>query len=221
MRGRRTIHTLWKGVVLVGLLVAVPGGAGEPSALVQQVQLAYEQVDDLEGEFIQVTRIEGFQTTQTWRGHFYLKKPGRLRWDYTAPSRQQLYVNGETVWFYIPEHRQAIKTVLVRGLDTPVPYQLLAGTARLDEEFVIQVLAGDPPRLRLQPKAPRLAGPVFVVELDQKTALIQVITVEEANGNTSRFEFFDLRVNRGLPQDLFTFTVPPGVEVLELSSTRP
>lgn len=184
------------------------------TAVLASIQARYEQTQDLEAEFSQLTSFQGFTATVASKGHFALKRPGRFRWDYIAPHQQQIVVNGQAVLYYVPEHRQVMKTTLDRETDTQMPIRLLAGTGRLERDFEVRAIAGSPYRLRLIPKD---RTPMqFEVEVDPATSYITRVTLQAPNGNTSTFWFTGLRPNRGLTDVLFSFAVPPGVEVIDL-----
>ena len=37
----------------------------------------------------------------------WLKKPGRMRWDYEKPEKKLMVSDGSTLWVYEPEDEQA------------------------------------------------------------------------------------------------------------------
>ena len=80
----------------------------EVREVVKKIQARYEQTKDLQAEFRQVTTIEGFATPLTSSGILMIKKPGRLRWDYRYPDVQEIYVNGNDLIMYVPQHKQVL-----------------------------------------------------------------------------------------------------------------
>ena len=58
----------------------------EAHEIVKKIQVRYEKTKDLQADFTQKTKIEGFATPVVSSGRVYIKKPGRLRWDYVEPS---------------------------------------------------------------------------------------------------------------------------------------
>jgi outer membrane lipoprotein carrier protein len=80
----------------------------EVQEVVKKIQTRYEKTKDLQASFTQKTRIEGFSTPVISTGHFYIKKPGRLRWDYIEPATEEIYVNKDDVKMYVPEHKQVL-----------------------------------------------------------------------------------------------------------------
>jgi outer membrane lipoprotein carrier protein len=192
--------------------------------VVKKIQARYEKTKDLQALFVQKTRIEGFSTPVTSTGRFFIKKPGRLRWDYREPATEEIYVNKDDVKMYVPEHKQVLVGKLTYMAASQAPLQLLQGVARLDEEFDIQPAAnnergaGGIPLVSLTPKQgraePERAIQKIVIEVQPKTYFLKTIALHEVSGNVATFEFSDLKPNSGLKDDLFDFKAPPDVEIV-------
>src|SRR5689334_2906887 len=110
----------------------------EVQEVVKKIQARYEKTKDLQALFVQKTRREGFSTPVTSTGRFFIKKPGRLRWDYKEPATEEIYVNKDDVKMYVPEHKQVLVGKLTYMAASQAPLQLLQGVAKLDEEFDIE-----------------------------------------------------------------------------------
>jgi outer membrane lipoprotein carrier protein len=110
----------------------------EVAEIVKKVQARYEKTKDLQADFTQKTRIEGFTTPVLSSGRVYIKKPGHLRWDYREPSIEEIYVNKDDVRMYVPEHKQVLVGKLTHMAASQAPLQLLQGVAKIDEEFDVQ-----------------------------------------------------------------------------------
>lgn len=207
---------------LAGIFSASQSQATEDlQGVITKLQARYESLQDLESDFTQVTQFKGFSTTLTSKGKFYLKK-GRLRWDYFEPSKQQIFVDGDKVLFYVPEHQQVIKTRLSVELDSQVPVRLLAGTGSLDKEFNIRWRDETKQRgpdgaylLILSPKTPATDFTEIHMVVDPKDFLIQKVILQEPGGNSSTFEFSGIKSNHGIKDRFFNFDIPKGVVVVE------
>ena len=79
---------------------------GEVREVVKQLQARYERTKDLQADFTQKTTIEGFERPITSSGKVYIKKPGRLRWNYLDPSVEDIHVNRDDIKVYVPEHNK-------------------------------------------------------------------------------------------------------------------
>jgi len=217
----------------MGVLTLNPAVASEEGVkdVVKKLQSRYEQTKDLSAEFKQTTKIEGFATPIRSSGKMYIKKPGRLRWDYADPNVEEIYVNQNDVKMYVPEHKQVLVGKLTQMAASQAPLQLLQGAAKLEEQYDLDLSrAGDKgegglPVITLLPKqdgneSVRTVTRI-VLEVQPKTYFIKRVAIHELSGNVSTFEFFNLKPNSGLKPALFDFAVPPGVEVVKAPSLSP
>ena len=224
----------WWLVVPLSVLLALPAWAAdgpvdekalqEVREVVKQLQARYEKMKDLQADFSQKTKIEGFERPVTSSGKVYIKKPGRLRWDYLDPATEQIYVNQEDVKVYVPEHKQVLVGKLTQMAASKAPLALLQGAAKLDESFEIEPTrgrdrgVGGMPLITLIPKAKEQESTQnlqkIVVEVFPKTYFIRTVSLHEVSGNVAVFEFSNLKPNLGLGNEVFDFKTPADAEVV-------
>ena len=222
-------------IILCGTVVApMAFSAGEESdestlkevrEVVKQLQARYEKTKDIQADFAQKTTIEGFERPIESSGKVYIKKPGRLRWNYLDPSVEDIYVNRDDVKVYVPEHKQVLVGKLTQMAASKAPLELLQGAAKLEESFDIEPTpgkgrgVGGVRLLTLLPKSREgEAGRSLqriVLEVFPKTYFIRTLSLHEVSGNVSNFEFSSLQANTGLGDSLFDLKLPPGVEVVK------
>lgn len=190
-------------------------------SVISKVQVRYEATSDFKADFEQKTQIKGFSTPITYKGKIYIKKPGMLRWDYSEPSKHQIYVNNDKVIYYIPEHKQAMAGLLSEDIGTETPTHLLSGLARIDKDFDVSFedeikdgKAGGA-LLRLVPKDQRTELSKILIELDPKRYFITRVILFEKTGNSSTFNFTKIEANTGIKDDLFVFAPPKDVEMVD------
>lgn len=208
-----------------------PKDAREIRDVVKKLQSRYERTKDLQAEFKQTTRIEGFATPITSSGRLYIRKPGLLRWDYLDPTVEEIYVNRNDVMMYVPEHKQVLIGKLTQMAASQAPLQLLQGVAKLDEEFTVEPTRegergeGGLPLITLLPKqadAEAMRTVVrLVLEVQPKTYFIKSVSIHEISGNISTFQFSNLKANTDLSKSVFQFDVPAGVEVVKAPALAP
>lgn len=227
--------TRWWAAATVSVMFVLPvwaadGSKDEKAAqevrdVVKQLQMRYEKTTDLQADFAQKTKIEGFERPVTSSGKVYIKKPGRLRWDYRDPATEQIYVNQDDVKVYVPEHKQVLVGKLTHMAASKAPLELLQGAAKLDESFEIEPTKGRErgatglPLLTLIPKAREHESTQnlqkIVVEVFPKTYYIRTVSLYEISGNVAIFEFSNLQPNLGLGNEVFDFKTPPDAEVVK------
>ena len=221
------------GIVLAvsASLPAVGENGGEEQArkevreVMKRLQARYEKTKDLQADFTQKTTIEGFERPMSSSGKVYIKKPGRLRWNYLEPSTEDIYVDREDVKVYVPEHKQVLVGKLTHMAASRAPLELLQGAAKLDASFDAEPTSGKERGvggIRLVTLIPKthegdVHGTVqkIVVEVFPKTYFIRSLSLHEMSGNVSNFEFSSLQSNIGLDDDLFVPKFPPDVEVVK------
>ena len=85
-------------------------------------------------------RGSGMERTES--GTLWLKKTGKMRWEYRSP--QKLFVSdGKDAWFYVPADRQARKTAAKKLEDVRSPLAFLLGKTKLEKELQGLSLAPD------------------------------------------------------------------------------
>ena len=235
--GRLRNRAIWSALYLCfcGLLLLTPALAAgdeddekalkEVREVVKQLQARYEKTKDLQADFTQKTTIEGFGRAITSSGKVYIKKPGRLRWNYLDPSVEDIYVNRDDVRVYVPEHKQVLVGKLTQMAASKAPLELLLGAAKLDESFDIEPTPGKGRGvggiriLTLLPKSQegeaRRSLQRIELEVFPKTYFIRTVTLHEMSGNVASFEFSSLQSNIGLPDTVFDLKLPADVEVVK------
>ncbi len=190
--------------------------------IVAQIHETYDKIVDLKAGFVQTVEIYDFNVPYVSKGDLFIKK-GKMRWDYHEPSRQQIFVDGGGFHYYVPEHKQVIRSRVGGRSDVHLPLQLLSGRGQLNEDFDISI-EGEAPSgkgpvsLRLVPK--KKMGLIKIVIRVAPSPQVGGLMIHEAvlheeNGNVSTSTFERIEINKGLKDNLFVFKVPKGVEVLD------
>jgi outer membrane lipoprotein carrier protein len=202
--------------LLTTLALVPPAEPASPTAreLVQRVQDRHRSVADLTARFVQTYRsgVVGREIRET--GSLWLKRPGRMLWRYEEPEKKTFLSDGQRYWFYVPADRQVV--VREQAGDKSLPTLLLSQGADLTSQFDESLVAGAPAgrhRLALVPKKPDPEVQRLVIEIDDAGRIL-VIDVLDAQANRSRFTFDAIRENVGVPDKLFRFETPAGVEVV-------
>ena len=214
--------------VSVGLCLPAAARAGDPiQDLVKKVETRYRKLNDFTADFTQTTSVRGFASAIKSAGRVYLKRPGKLRWDYLEPTLEQIFVDSDMVQFYIPEHKQVLTGQLSKMTNSQAPLQLLQGIGRLDTYYAVSRAPDDArgngglPILHLTLRDGGPDHPRIVVEVDAATHFLRRIELHDVNGNVSTFVFSSFKPNTGLKEEVFAFTAPPDVEVIPAPKLAP
>ena len=163
----------------------------------------------------------------TARGKMYIKKPGRMRWDYLEPNRNQVLVNDGKLWLHTPEQQQVIVSPFSSVSDSQLPLHFLTGVGRLDREFT--VAWEDPahpapdgsPVIALTPREPGSGLSRLEITVDPAGHYITRMALLETNGNRSVLDFSNVKINTGLKDRFFAWTPPKGTVVIEAPVLNP
>jgi len=219
--GRAVVSILAVGVWAVA--AAVPS----LDEAVRSLEGAYEKVTDLKAPFRQSSFNRTMNQTVEAAGTLYLKKPGKLRWEYVTPTPQEIVSDAKRLWVYTPELKQVNVTDAPEALAGPAG-TFLQGLGQLRELFYARFLNPARPTdadghvvLDLTPREPRPLLARLVVTVDPTTWLVRTAVVHDELGNTVTVRFGTVTVNAGLPDSLFTFVPPAGVTVVPAPGLKP
>lgn len=217
--GRRVALAL----LLAALLPAGAAAAPSPTLdeALQRLEDAYRGVRDLRAGFQQAAFNRTLSQTLEARGTLYLKKPGKLRWEYTTPTPQEIVSDGKRLWVYTPELKQVNVSDAPGALVGPAG-SFLQGLGQVREHFHARFLNPAQPAdadgllvLDLTPRKPEAMLARLVLSVDPRSGLVRKAVVYDQLENTVTVRFLDVAVNPGLPDTLFAFTPPPGVAVIK------
>jgi outer membrane lipoprotein carrier protein len=207
------------------VLAAGPGwGAVGIEEAVRLLETSYGRVADLRAVFEQASVNRTLGRTVAAKGTFYLKKPGKLRWEYTIPTPQEIVSDGAKLWVYTPELKQVNVSAAPQALAGPAG-SFLQGLGDLREHFRARFLNPAQPTdadglvvLDLVPKEPQPLMARLVLSIDPGTWLVKKAVIYDEQDNTVTVRFLEVRVNSNLADQLFVFVPPRGVAVVPAPS---
>lgn len=186
-------------------------------ALLKKVENRYNHAQTLKLDFSE-TFAGPRSPVQSDSGVLYLRKPGRMRWEYTNPPGKLFISNGKEVFLYTPEDHRVEESTLKESeaQDMRAPIAFLLGKLNFTKEFKsfeTRVRNGETWIVAL-PKSENLAWSKveFLATPDGEIHKVNVITQTQA---TLDFTFSNERLNVPVAPALFTFRPPPGVSVVE------
>jgi outer membrane lipoprotein carrier protein len=203
--------------VLAVLLVTVSAASAQDlDAVVRDVEAAYGRLADLKAEFSQTSFNKSLGQNIKADGVVYVKKGGKLRWEYTTPTQQEIVSDGKTLWVYTRELNQVNTTPAPEALAGPAG-SFLTGLGKLREHFDVRFLNPAEPKdgdgdwvLDLKPKHPLPTLTRLILALDPRDLLVRKAVVYDQFENTVTMKFAKVTANAGLPDKLFTFVPPKG-----------
>jgi outer membrane lipoprotein carrier protein len=189
---------------------------------VRGVEGAYGRMTDLKAEFTQTAFNKSLNQTIPAAGMVYLKKGGKLRWEYAEPTPQQIVSDGKTIWIYTPTLNQVNTGPAPEALAGPAG-SFLSGLGKLREHFSVRLLNPAQPKdaegnvvLDLTPKQPLPTLTRLILSFDPNGWQLRKAVVHDQFENTVTMKFARLAINSGLEDKLFAFVPPKGAATVPL-----
>jgi outer membrane lipoprotein carrier protein len=214
------LNSILRNFIVFGLATTFAAAAPAPDvhAIAQAVDERYNHLRTLQTDFTEIYRGAGTERTES--GTLWLKKPGKMRWEYRSPREKLFLSDGKDAWFYVPGERQVRRTAVKKLEDLRSPLAFLLGKTKLEKELQalslapdVNPLAAGDVVLRGVPKT--LADRVSQVLLEVTPEhWIGRILIEEVDGSVTEYRFTNQRENVVVPDRQFRFAVPDGVEVI-------
>ena len=201
------------------LLAAAAAPTPSVHSIAASVDHRYNHLQTLQAEFTEIYRGAGMERAES--GTLWLKKPGKMRWQYRSPREKLFVSDGKNAWFYVPGEPQVRRTPVRQLDDLRSPLAFLLGKTKLEKELSGLSLALD--------IAPLTAGNVVLRGVPQTmadrvnqvlievtpTSWIERIILEETDGSSTEFRFHGQTEDGKIDDQSFRFDVPPGVEVID------
>jgi len=214
-------------ILTLVLALAAQATAQAPAAqslddVIKGLEGAYGRINDLKAEFNQNAFNKSLNQTIPATGVVYLKKGGKLRWEYTQPTAQEIVSDGKTLWVYTPTLNQVNVAPAPEALAGPAG-SFLVGLGKLREHFGVRFLNPVAPRdaegnvvLDLAPKQPLPTLSRLILSIDPQSWQVRKAVVYDQFENTVTMRFTKMALNTNLPDSLFTFTPPKGVATVPM-----
>ncbi len=183
--------------------------------LLKAVEARYNHAQTLQVTFHEAYTGPG-QPRRSESGTLLLRKPGRMRWDYTSPEGKLFVSDGKYLWLYTPSNHQVEKMKIKESDDMRAPLAFLLGKLHFDKEFsnVHGVPAAGGMQITADPKTDTLpyTKVEFTVGQDDQIRRVQVTGYDQS---VLTFDFEQEKLNPPIEAKLFQFQMPPGAALVE------
>lgn len=200
-------------------LAAYPAAGQDLSRLLKSVETRYNRAKSIQVLFEQSYTAQG-RPKRTETGELFLRKPGRMRWQYSNPGGKLFLSDGKFAWLYTPADNRAEKMKLKETDDLRAPLAFLLGRLDFRRDFgrFTYRPEGQDSRITADPKSDQL--PYNQVEfIVTPRNEIRYLRVTGQDHSIMEFTFTAEKVNPPLAEKLFRFIPPPGAELVEASES--
>jgi outer membrane lipoprotein carrier protein len=208
------------------LVVTLAAGAQAPDRPAREtarlLQERYDKVLDFTADFTHTYEGGILKKTTTESGTLQVKKPGRMRWEYTSPEHKLFVSDGQKIYSYVPADKQVIVSSMPADDQATTAVLFLVGKGNLTRDFAVSYTEGGGPTtlaLKLDPKQRQRDYDWLVLIVDRQSLQIRTLVAAEREGSRSTFQFSNYRENTGLTDKIFTFRIPRGVDVINADSS--
>lgn len=209
-------------VVLLASLGTVSGAFQRPGQLSARdaaaaLQKKYDLVRDFSASFTHNYEGGVLRKKLSERGTVQIKKPGKMRWEYTSPEKKTFVSDGTRVYLHVPADNQVIVSPVPKEDQATTAALFLSGKGNLSRDFDVSFAGGraaDVYALRLEPKLAERDYDWLEVVVDRGSFRIRELTAADRQGGRSTFIFANFKENAGLSDKIFAFTIPRGADVI-------
>ncbi|MGB2690867.1 MAG: outer membrane lipoprotein chaperone LolA [Thermodesulfobacteriota bacterium] len=209
-------------LLLMLFVSAVHSSAQEKDldSVVDGIQKKYEQINNFQALFTQTSEVKALNKTQNAQGEVWFKKPGKMRWNYNTPNKDQIVSDGKTLWFYDEDEKQVIETPLGQVSETQSTTTLLSGLGNIKKIF--DASFAEPGDINpnggylvdLVPKGEEDYNKV-TISVNKNDMMVNTIYLYDAFGNLTIVKLTDIETDTKVADSLFNFITPEGTEVVK------
>jgi outer membrane lipoprotein carrier protein len=219
----KILLTLLTILVLIGSAAAVADTAKQPEALslteiINRVEKHYD-VPGFMAYFHQLSTIKAMDISDEASGKIYVKRPGKMRWEYEKPDRQIIITNGSRLWIYRPDDNQVMIGKSPAFFGDGKGAGFLADIKLLRRRFTITPGQSKDTRfyaLKLQPVEESLGINEIYLYVSKTTFNVKRVVTVNPYGDNTTIDLINSRFDQIPDDNLFTFEIPEGTDVLTL-----
>jgi outer membrane lipoprotein carrier protein len=173
-------------------------------------------------DFIQKSTIRAMDITDMANGRVYIKYPGMMRWEYKKPESQIIITDADKLWIYRPADNQVMTGKAPTFFRDGKGASFLSDIRLIRQKFDISLEQGPPEEsdlfhhLKLIPREKTLdISEIRLLVSKQTFNVLRVITLN-FYGDETRIDLLNFAFGGNLDDSLFSFEIPPGVDVLQI-----
>jgi len=196
-------------------LLAFSLQAADLNTLLKGVEDHYNRAKTLEVHFVESYSVQG-RARKSESGELTLRKPGRMRWDYTEPSGKLFVSDGKDVYLYTPDAHRVEKARLKASDDMRAPLAFLLGKLDFAKEFRDFEIKPDGANSVITAKAKSDKLPYDRVQMLVTPGFeIQRLVVNGQDLSVLTFQLDGEKLNPPVNDALFRFQMPAGATLVD------
>ena len=201
-----------RGGLILALLLSSALARADDAAL-QKLSAHLDPLKSMQAHFTQTVSDEQGKVLQTSEGTLAVKRGNQLRWETSAPFSYLIVTDGRVLWRFDKDLDQATRQAF-KGELADTPALIFGGdSARLRSNYTVtwqQGSTGD--RFELVPKQKNAL--FHSLSLSFNGATVSELILRDNLEQRTDIRFDSVVANPALPDQLFQFSPPAGVDVV-------
>lgn len=181
----------------------------------QELLELLSSIHTLKSNFSQIVLDNNGHQLQKARGKLYLRRPGQFRWEVSQPIPQLIIARETKIWIYDPDLQQVVIRPLMKAAGQTPAFLLSNISKAVNDDFVVQRMAA--PRYwewySLKPKSNNSLYTVIQLGFFQRE--LKEMRLQDSLGHRTVIQFDQIEKNIALSPSVFTFKIPPQVDVID------
>lgn len=169
-----------------------------------------DDIKTLKANFTQTVYSAHKKVLHSSKGQFAISRPNRFRWETKSPNQQLIVADGSIIWIYDIDLEQVSKKPQQASL-AGSPAAFLSGESALIAKQY-QVQSSGKNQYLLTPK--QSESDFKNIKLIFSEQRLTQMKLTDGLGQTTELKFNNVVVNHSLSRNLFSFTIPKGVDVI-------
>jgi outer membrane lipoprotein carrier protein len=201
---------------LLLLLPAVSFESGDASDILAKMQEKYESIRDASLTFTRHIVFGVTQSQQDFTGRLLMKKPKKYRIEL---EDQTIVTDGASAWTYSSLNAQVFIDNYREDSLSFSPDRILVNVPGNYSATLLgkeKVLERETSVLKLIPRSTKSTIKWMKLWVDQDDWLMRKIQLLDIGDNQTTYVIRDVKLNAGIPDTMFVFSPPPGVEVIDV-----
>lgn len=200
--------------VMAFFLPALSFAEDDAATVVSKLQSKYESITSIRAEFTQEVSSKGMPAMKS-EGKVWLKKPGKMRWEYKKPAKDLIVSDGKTIWLFQPDLKQVIERPASMSASS-MATDFLSGIGNVEKEFDVKLAALESVNhvLILTPKQEQSGLKKLILEVGKENSIVEKTVITDHFGNQTAVTFTNIKLNASIKDSLFKYTPPRGAAIV-------
>ncbi len=206
-------------ILIYGLFTVLPSvviGDTDPvnDYLLEELLVKIEEKHGKNGfkaDFIQESTLKSIGETVTASGNVYLKKSGKMRWEYKTPETQLYISNGKELWAYNPEDMSVTIAEQSSNFDFLTDMQMLRKKYNIS---IVDKNKNHNIKVELIAKHEDADFRKIYLIIARETSIIKEIILYNVNDDETIIKLSNHQFDKILNESLFNFEIPEGTDII-------